>query len=190
MSKNTQTVEPTPRDKAVAEYHVRKNEKKRFENREPEYHELQEQLQKMKEKAQRWKDRFHSARQDYGRNCDFEKEVQVFGLGCKVCGAWCYGDIDYVDEFRIDGERWEGNDRIPVCDECAEKCKARDFDYDDDTDCDSSVSSTNMILESLEKYKDTTCAECGCEIDWKNENFYTDGRDTWCVPCSPEELEL
>jgi hypothetical protein len=61
-----------------------------------------------------------------------------------------------------------------------------DDDDEDDTDCDSSVS-------SLEKYKDTTCAECGCEIDWKNENFYTDGRDElgrdiWCVPCA-EELE-
>jgi hypothetical protein len=128
----------TEREKAVAAYHINKKEKLRFENREPDYHELQELLCKMKQKAQRWKDRFHAARQDYGRNCDFEEEVQIFGLGCKICGEWCYGDIDYVDEFRIDGERWEGNDRIPVCNECAEKCKARDEDYEDSEDSEDS----------------------------------------------------
>jgi len=129
---------PTEREKAVAAYHIKKKEKLRFENREPDYHELQELLCKMKQKAQRWKDRFHAARRDYGRNCDFEEEVQIFGLGCKVCREWCYGEIDMVDEFRIDGERWEGNDRIPVCNECAEKCKARDWDYEDSDDSDDS----------------------------------------------------
>lgn len=125
----------TERDKAVVAYHINKKEKLRFENRQPDYHELQDQLCKMTKKAQTWKDRFHTAKQDHGRNCSFETEVRIFGLGCKICGEWCYGDIDYVDEFRITGERWEGNDRIPVCDECAEKCKARDDDYEEVCEC-------------------------------------------------------
>nr|WPF46521.1 MAG: hypothetical protein [Lake Baikal virophage 4] len=147
----------TERDKAVVAYHINKKEKLRFENRQPDYHELQEQLCKMTKKAQTWKDRFHTARQDYGKNCDFEEEVQIFGLGCKICGEWCYGEIDMVDEFRIDGERWEGNDKIPVCNECAEKCKARDDDYEEVEDARSSSSSSSD--DSDDDYEEV--CECG-----------------------------
>lgn len=133
------TREITPREKAVTDWNVKQKEKLRFENREPDYHELQELLFKANEKIKKWKNRFYVAKNDYGRNCDFTEEVHIFGLGCKVCGGWFYDEIDYVDEFRVTGERWAGNDRIPVCDECAEKCKARDEDYedsDDETDSD------------------------------------------------------
>lgn len=195
IKKKQETItEITPRDKAIAEYHTKQREKLRFENREPDYHELQEQLAKMKQKAQRWKDRFHGARNDYGKNCSFEEEVQIFGLGCKICGEWCYGDIDYVDEFRATGKREPNWDRIPVCSECCDKCKCWDCDCgecgncgDDDTDCDSSVSST----DSLEKYKGKKCFECSRDIpddDVEKEKFYIDfpqGKEAlWCIRCA------